>query len=106
LNCSVGALAPLVKAPIWPSDALLLLPPSSHAYAFVHFPSAPPDMLAVQCLPEWPAANVLLRLFAKALSSPKVAGRLLYLPASTSRCTCVSYAHLLTGSFIPLVRAA
>ncbi len=29
------------------------------------------DMLALQCLPEWPAANVLLRLFAKVLSGPK-----------------------------------
>ena len=31
-----------------------------------------PDMLALQCQPEWPAANVMLRLFAKALSGPKV----------------------------------
>ena len=30
------------------------------------------DLMALQCLPEWPAANVLLRLFAKALSGPKV----------------------------------
>ena len=29
------------------------------------------DLLALQCLPEWPAANVLLRLFAKTLSGPK-----------------------------------
>ncbi|KAI8475824.1 MAG: hypothetical protein J3K34DRAFT_517001 [Monoraphidium minutum] len=29
------------------------------------------DMLAIQCLPDWPAANVMLRLFAKTLSEPK-----------------------------------
>lgn len=34
--------------------------------------AAPPDLLALQCLPEWPAANVLLRLFAKELKGSKV----------------------------------
>lgn len=32
----------------------------------------PTDLLTLQCLPEWPAANVLLRLFAKALNGGKV----------------------------------
>jgi hypothetical protein len=46
-----------------------------HAQNWYAFPSNNTDLLAMQSLPEWPAANVLLRLFAKALSGPKVRRR-------------------------------
>jgi hypothetical protein len=34
-------------------------------------PIAPPDLLAVQMLPEWPSATLLLRAFVKVLASDK-----------------------------------